>query len=299
MDFQRIKKEFLDYLQFIRSASSHTLRNYEIDLKYFKKFVENLKIKKIDKWIIRDYISYLRKNNKKNKTILRKISSLRSFFKFAVSRKFILKNPMEDIQSPKREKILPKILSCEEIKLFFESTNLSNYLGLRDRAIFEILYSSALRISELVYLNREDIDFENNMVRIKGKGKKERVIPITDNGIYWIKRYLFHEDRKKDTKKNKKEKDKKAVFLNRSGERISCRSVDRNFKYYLKKIGFSSEITPHIIRHSIATHWLERGMDLKTIQLLLGHNCLSTTTIYTHVTSKLKRKVYDKTHPRA
>jgi integrase/recombinase XerC len=161
----------------------------------------------------------------------------------------------------------------------------------------ELFYSSGLRISELVGLNKPDFDTVNLTLRVKGKGKKERVIPITKNAAAWINSYLNHPERAMDSDRHQAEKNHDAIFLNKWGERLSVRSVDRNFQFFLKQSGLASKATPHTIRHTIATHWLENGMDLKTIQILLGHSSLSTTTIYTQVSTKLKKVVYDKAHP--
>jgi site-specific recombinase XerD len=157
----------------------------------------------------------------------------------------------------------------------------------------ELFYSSGLRLSELVGLKRRDFDIKNQILTIYGKGKKQRQSPITKTAADWVVSYL------NDPNRSSIEKDKEKIFLNRWGGPLSARSVDRKFAIYLKSSGLSEKITPHTIRHTIATHWLENGMDLKTIQMLLGHTSLATTTIYTHVSSKLKREVYDKTHPRA
>lgn len=303
MIFKKAYRDFLKYLEAVKNFSSHTLRNYSIDLFYFEKFLRFIKkdknIKKIDKWDIRKYISFLQKENKKNKTILRKISALRSFFNFAVNKKYVSKNPMKSVQTIKREKILPNFLSYKEVETFFEAPDIKTYLGLRDRTIMEVLYSSALRLQELVNLNREDLNLFNHTLILMGKGRKQRIVPITKNAKDWLLKYLQDPRRYKDNNINKKQLDKKAIFLNKWGKRISCRSIDRNFKRYLLKSGLLAKITPHVIRHSIATHWLENGMDLKTIQLLLGHTNLATTTIYTHVSHKMKKRVYNEAHPRA
>lgn len=316
MDFLTVKNGFIQYLEMIKNVSEHTLRNYSIDLENFKKFIQSeilLQEKKdegnvksisfdleiIDKWFIRKYLSSLYNLNKKNKTILRKISTLRSFFNFAIKNKYLLENPILDIQSPKREKSLPKAITYDEVSLFFNTPDISTYLGLRDRTIMELFYSSGLRLSELVAINRNDVDLLNLTISVIGKGKKHRIVPITNNVADFIKNYLDSPSRQEDSNEHRKQKDRNALFLNKWGERINVRSIDRNFKKYLQKSGLSSDITPHTIRHTIATHWLEKGMDLKTIQLLLGHSSLSTTTIYTHVSSKFKKEVYNKTHPRA
>ena len=294
---------FLKYLKFVRNYSDHTVRNYNIDLQAFFNFLKKEKkmenIKNLNKWHIREFLASLYSNKMKNRTIMRKISSIRSFFKYLMKNKIILKNPLDEIESPKREQKLPISLSYDNVKILFSMPNVENYLGFRDRAIMELFYSSGLRLSELVALSKNDIDFDSNLINVFGKGKKQRVVPITKNAANWIEKYLNHLDRLEKTKTNYPELDKKAVFLNKWGKRITVRSVDRNFKNYLRKSGLIENITPHTIRHTIATHWLERGMDLKTIQTLLGHSSLGTTTIYTHVSSKLKKEVYDKAHPRA
>ena len=293
----------LKYLKFVRNYSDHTVRNYNIDLQAFFNFLKKEKkmenIKNLNKWHIREFLASLYSNKMKNRTIMRKISSIRSFFKYLMKNKIILKNPLDEIESPKREQKLPISLSYDNVKILFSMPNVENYLGFRDRAIMELFYSSGLRLSELVALSKNDIDFDSNLINVFGKGKKQRVVPITKNAANWIEKYLNHLDRLEKTKTNYPELDKKAVFLNKWGKRITVRSVDRNFKNYLRKSGLLENITPHTIRHTIATHWLERGMDLKTIQTLLGHSSLGTTTIYTHVSSKLKKEVYDKAHPRA
>jgi integrase/recombinase XerC len=325
MDYLQAAISFLQYLQMVKNVSDHTLRNYSIDLEMFKEFVEKkiLKISKeksfftlgqaiqdkktlssfnldkIDKWVVRQFLSDLYEARRKKRTVMRKISTLRSFFKFAKKNEYIKDDPMEDIQSPKRDRPLPRAVTYEEVCHFFEGPDVSTYLGLRDRTIMELFYSSGLRLSELVSLSRNDIDLLNLTIHVMGKGKKQRVVPITENVAKWLKNYLDTPFRYENSKKHKKQKDLAAVFLNKWGERITPRSVDRSFKQYLLLSGLSSDITPHTIRHTIATHWLENGMDLKTIQIILGHSSLSTTTIYTHVSSKLKRKVYDQTHPRA
>ena len=176
---------------------------------------------------------------------------------------------------------------------------MQSYLGFRDRVIIELFYSSGLRVSELCALNREDVILPNLSMRVKGKGKKERIIPITKNASRWLHDYLNHPDRYAGSSTFQPQHDPQAIFLNKWGRRLSARSVDRLFRRYLLSSGIAATVTPHTIRHTIATHWLENGMDLKTIQGILGHSSLSTTTIYTKVSTKLKKEVYNKAHPRA
>lgn len=316
--------QFLDYLRVIKQASEHTIRNYTIDLNALKQFLEKdfppekrvekiaykkelqpdiredfLPLSAIDRKKLRHFLAYLAENKTQKRTLVRRLSSLRTFFKFCLKQKLISSNPAEELESPRLEKRIPLSLQYEHVQRLFDQPDRSSYLGFRDRCIMELFYSSGLRVSELVGLNRLDFDPTHLIVKLRGKGKKERVIPITKNAADWISTYLEHPERKLDVDGHLGERDREAIFLNRLGTRLTPRSVDRKFDKYLRLSGLAENITPHTIRHTIATHWLENGMDLKTIQLLLGHSSLATTTIYTHVSPKLKKEVYDKTHPRA
>ncbi len=286
--------QFLHHLEMVKGASLHTLRAYRKDLSFFVTFTSegsDLLFSHVSKKSIRRFLAHLYEKKVNVKTVLRALSCLRSFYRYSMQKKWVEESPMEEIESPKKEKKLPISISYEQVLHLFEQPDLSKFTGYRDRVIMELFYSSALRLSELVGLNREDLDAVHLTLNVFGKGKKQRQVPITETAKNWLCSYLNHPERE--------EKDKRAIFLNKLGSRLTPRSVDRKFAFYLKKSGLSDKITPHTIRHTIATHWLEQGMDLKTIQLLLGHTSLSTTTIYTHVSSKLKREVYDKTHPRA
>lgn len=288
MEFSKLAELFLTHLKVATGASEHTLRAYRTDFASFASFATE---EPITKRLVRRYLANLHDHKAATKTVLRRLSSLRSLFKFAVRENLTQENPVEEIESPKKEKRLPVSITYEQIQLLFGCPDLSNYLGFRDRAIMELFYSSGLRLSELAGLNRQHFDAKNRVLTIYGKGKKMRLAPITETATKWILDSLNHPERNQI--------DPQAIFLNKWGKRLSPRSIDRKFAEYLKASGLSERITPHTIRHTIATHWLEHGMDLKTIQLLLGHTSLATTTIYTHVSSKLKREVYDKTHPRA
>lgn len=319
--------QFLRYYKTIKGVSGHTLRNYCVDLNAFKELLElqilrvqkektspkislkdlekeeeqkmSMDIKAVDKKAIRAYLSALHLKKVSRKTLLRKISSLRSFFKFLTKEELIEENPMDFIDSPKAQKRIPVTLTYEQVEAFMEKPDTASYFGVRDRCVLELFYSSGLRLSELVGLNREDVDLQRLWMKVRGKGKKERLVPITTKAAQWLKEYLRHPEREVETKTHKAEIDKRAIFLNKWGKRITTRSIDRLFKEYFKLSGFAQEVTPHTLRHTIATHWLEKGMDLKTIQVLLGHESLSTTTIYTQVSAKVKKEVYEKTHPRA
>jgi integrase/recombinase XerC len=298
-------ESYMDYLSSVKSASEHTVRNYRIDLCSFKDFLDKsfggaaIPPGLIDKRHIRNYLAHLSGENMARRSVLRRLSSLRSFFKHLAKQGSISVSPLDEIESPKLDKTIPTSLSIEQVESLFAQPDLTSYLGLRDRCIMELFYSSGLRVSELVGLCREDVDLSQCLLRVKGKGRKERVVPMTKNAKDWIEKYLLHPERFLDTDSHKMEKDGRAIFLNKWGERLTSRSVDRNMEGYLRQSGLSGRITPHTIRHTIATHWLEKGMDLKTIQVLLGHSSLATTTIYTHVSSRLKKEVYNKAHPMA
>lgn len=305
VDYAEGISKFLNELRYVKNASEHTLRNYSLDLEGFKNFFaeEILKRKglfsaaEVDKRAIRAYLSSLAGKNASKKTVLRRLSTLRSFFTFLVRQRLLEISPLVEIDAPKLDKKIPPSLTYDQVKRLFEQPDASGYLGFRDRCIMELFYSSGLRISELVGLDRQDFDERNLLLRVKGKGKKERVIPITKTAAEWLKNYLGHPQRLCDGDDHKAQEDDKAIFLSKWGKRLTVRSVDRNFKAYFKASGLAGKVTPHTIRHTIATHWLEKGMDLKTIQVLLGHSSLATTTIYTQVSSRLKREVYEKTHP--
>lgn len=321
---------FLEHLKVIQNASEHTVRNYSIDLNTFKSYLEyewladikpeelpdkisfkdpyslrstlfdhHLPLEKIDRKTIRGFLAWLNLNKQNKRTVARRLSSLRSFFRYAQIQKMIAANPTEELDNPKLDRNIPVSLSYEQITHLFDQPDTSTYLGFRDRTIMELFYSSGLRVSELAALDRQDFDYENLTVKLRGKGKKERIIPITKNAADWIKTYIEHPDRFRDSDIHAAEVDPRAIFLNKHGTRLTTRSVDRKFDHYLNQSGLAGKVTPHTLRHTIATHWLENGMDLKTIQVLLGHSSLSTTTIYTQVSTKLKKKVYDETHPRA
>lgn len=294
---------FLLYLNGVKNASSHTVRNYRIDIKSLISFLEekkeSLSLEHIDKKKLRAFLSYLYEKKTSRRTIARRLSAIRSFFNYCKKKQLLVDNPLDEFESPKLEKRLPVSLGYPEVQRLFEGPDISTYLGMRDRTIMELFYSSGLRVSELVLLDRKDFIAEELLLRLQGKGQKERIVPITKNAAEWIQSYLSKPERYLKREGHLAQKDANAIFLNREGGRITTRSVDRMFCKYLTLSGLSGNITPHTIRHTIATHWLENGMDLKTIQLLLGHASLTTTTIYTHVSTRLKKEVYDLTHPRA
>lgn len=302
MKFDDSVEKYLEYLQAVKQASPHTLRNYQIDLRSFASHLpaEELNdVELINRHTLRHFLASQNQQGLSKKTLRRRIAALRSLFKYLYVEKKVSKNPTEELENPKTEKKIPTSLSYEQVKILFEQPDTETLLGFRDRAMLELFYSSGLRISELVNINRNDFNKEQHLLKIRGKGKKERIVPITKNAARWIENYLNHHERHQQVDGHNAEIDHEAIFLNKWGTRLTTRSVDRNFKQVLIKSGLAGTITPHTIRHTIATHWLENGMDLKTIQLLLGHSSLQTTTIYTQVSPTLKKEVYDRTHPRA
>ena len=292
-------QNFLNYLKGLKHASIHTIRNYSIDLEDFYHFIDEKKIvvAEISRKNIREYLSEIHQKGLKKKSIQRKISTLRSFFKYLVKFENFSADPMEHIEAMKQAQTVPRAVSIEEMALFLNSPEIETYLGLRDKVMLELFYSSGLRISELQGLNRKDLDLQERLVHVLGKGNKVRIVPVTENCAQWLKKYLECPERYLKTPEHEAEQDQEAIFLNKFGKRLTTRSIDRLFQSYFLKSGLSTKITPHVIRHTIATHWLENGMNLKMIQEILGHESLATTQIYTKVTKGYKKEGYAKAHP--
>lgn len=285
----RYIEKFLRYLELEKGASPHTILNYKLDLFDFKNFLGDAwDIQKIDYLAIRRYLAALKTKNLFQRTISRKLSCLRSFFRF-LSREGLLKNnPAVSILSPKSEKHLPQFLSEEEMIKLLQAPQGDDLLVLRDRAILETFYSTGMRISEVAGLDIPDIDFIGSVVKVFGKGKKERLVPIGNQALKVIKKYL-----------DKRKTQNQAVFLNKNAGRITSRGIRDIVAKYIHKLSLKNGLSPHSIRHSFATHLLDRGADLRSVQELLGHSNLSTTQIYTHLTTDRLKKVYEKAHPRA
>ncbi|MDD5196094.1 MAG: tyrosine recombinase XerC [Candidatus Omnitrophota bacterium] len=284
-------EKFMRYMEIEKNYSEHTLTNYKLDLKDFNKFCGELNLEKIDYLLLRKYLAVLKEKNLGNRTVGRHLSALRSFFRFLCREGYLKANPILMLSSPRLDKHLPSFMTEEEVFKLIESAlpkDNNDELGLRNRAILETFYSSGLRISELVALSLDDVDFIAGIVKAKGKGKKERVVPIGDAALTAIRKYL-----------DKRKKQSNAVFLNKNGKRISTRGVRDAVGKYLKSAGIQRGVSPHTFRHSFATHLLNRGADLRTVQELLGHANLSTTQIYTHLTTDKLKNVYDKAHPHA
>lgn len=291
---QRYVEDFLNYLRAEKSASLHTIKNYAVDLREFSHSVAEKKPNDINAMDIRGFLADLKSHSYTKSSMSRKLACLRSFFKFLSRENILENNPVAGIQTPKREKRLPIFLNCDEVTHLLDAPNKGNWEEKRDKAILETLYSSGLRVSELVGLNHEDVDFFGGLLRVRGKGKKERIVPVGRVAMDAIKDYLSQ------TKtKNNDAGFKKPLFMNRLGGRLTDRSIRRMILKYARRIALNKDVSPHTLRHSFATHLLDRGADLRSVQELLGHENLSTTQIYTHVTTRRMKEAYESAHPRA
>lgn len=299
--------QFIHYLSAEKNASAHTCRCYQRDLKEFEDFLRNqegdfsttgrLEWEKVDRIAIRKYLSVLHRKNKKS-SIARKISTLRSFFRYLMRERWIDSNPAKAVATPKVEKILPTALTVDETFQLMESPDLPSTVSsekearfriLRDRAILELLYSSGLRVGELVGLDLKQIDLQLGIVRVMGKGRKERIVPVGEKAIVALNNYL-----------NQRENPEidGPLFVNLRGGRLTSRSVARLIKKYTRASGIVRKVSPHSLRHSFATHLLDAGADIREIQEMLGHASLSTTQRYLHLSPGKLMEVYDKAHPR-
>lgn len=284
----RYLEKFVSYLDIEKNYSRHTLTNYSLDLKEFFLFLAQTPLERVDYLTLRRYLAKLRERHLKPRSMARKLSSLRSFFKFLNREGYLKNNPSTLLMTPKLDKMLPKFLTEDEMAKFLEAPDEKKESGLRDRAILEVLYSTGIRVSELVGLNLTNVDLIGNIIKVMGKGKKERLVPIGNKAVDAVQQYL-----------NKRKHPSQAIFLNKGGKRLTTRSICNITEKYIRAVGLRDTISPHVLRHSFATHLLNRGADLRSVQELLGHVNLSTTQIYTHVTTEKLKSVYDKAHPRA
>lgn len=289
-------QKFLRYLEVEKNASLHTLSNYQRDLKQFSDFFHsnnNADIAQAAAIKIRSWLAQFVNKGYGKSTRARKLSALKTFYRYLVREGHAKVNPVLGISGPKKDKKLPSFLDKNQIVKLLEAPDAGTPLGLRDKAILEMLYSSGIRVSELAGLSTDDVDFFSESIKVKGKGKKERIVPVGRPSVLALKKY-FDERRRE-----KKGAGSDAVFCNRFGKRLTTRTVERIVAKYMKKTGIPGHISPHSLRHSFATHMLDAGADLRSVQELLGHESISTTQIYTHITPERLKQVYDKAHPRA
>jgi site-specific recombinase XerD len=283
-------ENYIQFLKIQKNISINTELAYIRDINQFYSFIvkKKIDIKSVDKFLLRDYLVTVLGDSKKKTTIIRKIAVLRGFFKFLVKCKVLKISPMELILTPKKESHLPNFLTTEEVNLLLSSPDTAKILGLRDRAILELFYSSGLRISELVGLDKDGVDYFSGLVKVMGKGSKQRIVPVGDTALDLIRKYV------------KSRKDfSSALFIDYRDQRLSARWIQKMIHNYLKKVGINKKITPHSLRHTFATHLLDAGCDIRSVQEMLGHKNLTTTQIYTHITTSKMKKIYDKVHPRA
>ncbi len=297
---EKLSLDFVAKLEHEKGFSEHTLRAYHKDLLQFDNFLKEEKrsnLESINHLLLRRFLAVLRSKNYSKTTIARKLASIRSFFKFLIREGELVSNPFEMLRTPKQDKKLPHFLSISEVDILLETPDRSTVMGLRDMAIMETLYSTGIRVSELVGLDEGDIDFLAGMIKVQGKGKKERLVPIGTHATKAINEYI---DSKSKNSKGEETKAGKTepLFLNKYGGRLTARSVARTLDKYLKMAGINLLTSPHTFRHSFATHLLDKGADLRSVQEMLGHSSLSTTQVYTHITTERLKNVYDKAHPR-
>jgi len=253
------------------------------------------KLRDVDPERVKSFLAFLGTQSYSKSTIARKLATLRSFYKFCLRRGYVTAHPLASIRTPKQEKRLPKFLELADINRLLSTPDDNTLLGARDRAMLEVLFSTGVRVSELVDLNFADVDSEGQSIRVRGKGKKQRTAPIGPTAISAIRKYT--ELRRSDVRAARF--DQQALFVNKHGQRLSTRSVRRKLDKYLSECGLDPTISPHTLRHSFATHMLNNGADLRSVQELLGHQSLSTTQIYTHLTTPRLKQAYDEAHPRA
>ena len=313
-NFTPLVRQFLDYLRLERHFSDYTVKSYGADLIQFGQFLMaqignsdsiralpgdmncDDRALKCEPLLIREFLAYLYAQNYTKSTTARKLATLRSFYKFLIRRGMLSVNPLSTIRTPKQEKRLPKCLDLEQVQKLLDAPGDGDLLSARDKAMLEVLYSSGIRVSELVELEMQDLDLQEGVLRVKGKGRKDRLTPIGSQAIKALQRYF--ELRAQDNRSQQSTNGQR-VFLNKHGEPLSTRSVRRKLDKYLVQAGLDPGISPHTLRHSFATHLLNNGADLRSVQELLGHQSLSTTQIYTHLTTSRMKEAYDAAHPRA
>ncbi|MCK5288438.1 MAG: tyrosine recombinase [Candidatus Omnitrophica bacterium] len=283
--------KFLNYLIIEKNYSEHTEINYKTDLKEFEQFLNSRgikDIKKIDYFLLRKFLSFLNERKLSKQSISRKISTFKSFFKFILREGIKKNNPASSLIYPRKDKSLPCFLTEGEVKSILDVPIDSDLMGLRDKAILEFLYSTGARVSEIVSLKMQNVDLIGGVVKVKGKGRKERLLPLGEPAIISLKNYI-----------DKRIDNNRSLFLNKRGGTLSDRGIRGIVLKYIQKASAVLKASPHTFRHSFATHLLDRGADLRSVQELLGHSSIATTQIYTHLTIESLKNVYQRSHPRA
>ena len=283
-------RSFLNYLLVDKGLSNNTVKAYEADISSFFQWLDNedLKYKNLQEDHINQYISFLFQKKMRSSSVNRKISSIKSFYIFLVKRNFVKNSPLNDLVTPKQEKYLPESMSEAEVDKLLNSPDVSNKIENRDKAMIEMLYATGMRISELVNLKMTDVDMKRCVVKVFGKGSKERLVPFGETALDSLRSYL----------NEREQSSSKEIFLSNRGKKMTRVAFWQRVKVYLIRENLKNSISPHTLRHAFATHLLNRGADLRSVQLLLGHSDLSTTQIYTHIAKQRLSDVLKKHHPR-
>lgn len=288
--------QFLHYLIVEKGLSKNTIEAYGHGLNRFLDYLKGKGIHEIlnvGKFDVRAFLLTLKRKGLSTKTVLRNLVAIRTFFRFLVQEGILKTNPIEEIESPKIAKTLPEILTLKEVEQLLEQPNLQSPLGIRDRAMLEVLYATGMRVSELTQLPINQVNLEGGYVLIFGKGSRERIVPLGSESIRWLTFYL-----KTVRGRLAKGKENRFLFISRWGRAMSRQRFWKNLKEYGRRAGIRKRITPHLLRHSFASHLLEGGADLRSVQMMLGHVDISTTQIYTHVTGERLKKIHQRYHPR-
>jgi len=295
-------KRFLLHLDLERNLSDHTISAYENDLRQFRKFLQEqlgckeVNVRLIDRLSIRHFLTQIKSRGAKGSTMRRKLAAIRSFMKYLCTREDLKVNPAAAVRMPRREKHLPSFLDMVDAGRLMELPSRTTFGGRRDLAILETFYSTGIRLSELHWLDVSDMDLFGEVLKVRGKGRKERMVPLGRMAVKAIKAYL--QERHKHLERAGRVREI-ALFVNRFGGRLSRRGIQGVVRRYIERVCNLRQMSPHVLRHTFATHMLDRGADLRAVQELLGHASLSSTQVYTHVTTERLKRVYDQSHPRA
>jgi len=290
-------KSFLEYLSVEKGLAKNTIEAYKRDLTsyfYYLRTKNILNINCVNTTTIVSYLLLMQKSGKASSSISRACAAIKSFYQFLFKENMIKEDPSVNLDAPKLEHRLPKVLTIQEVEKLLSQPDMTNLLGIRDRSILELLYSTGIRVSELTSINIDNVNLEAGFLRCIGKGSKERIIPVGAITLNYLRQYMSYA-----RKQLLNGKESKILFLNRQGKTMTRQGIWKLIKKYSKQAGISKKITPHTLRHSFATHLLENGADLRAVQEMLGHADISTTQIYTHLTRNKIKQVYDNTHPRA
>ncbi len=293
---EQLLDQFLHYLVVEKGLSKNTIEAYSHGLNRFLDYLKKKgiqEIPRVNKFDVRAFLLALKKKGLSTKSVVRNLVAIRSLFQFLIREGILETNPIETLESPKIPKTLPEILTLKEVEQLLEQPNPKTPMGMRDRAMLEVLYATGMRVSELTQLPMNQINLEGGYVLVFGKGSKERIIPLGSEAMKWVALYL-----KGPRERLAKRKESPFLFISRMGRGMSRQQFWKHIKAYGRKAGVQKRITPHLLRHSFASHLLERGADLRSVQMMLGHVDISTTQIYTHVTGERLKKIHQRYHPR-